>query len=158
MLPPDIQLSPQPSDKVLLHLSYYLVIVLFLVNGLELYLNINVSVPFLTKYKMLFLSIFGLIIAVGGKYLVKYPQYLNHRKEITAVNAEQEYRKTALSIRWLVIFVLFSLSVISMVAFFQQISHISNYRVYFLLTIIVCMCFVYFLIIYRSQKKKEITA
>ncbi|OJU78984.1 MAG: hypothetical protein BGO09_10245 [Bacteroidetes bacterium 47-18] len=153
MLRPDIKIQPTASDKILKSLITYLAVVILLINVLELYLNRNLEVAWMGKYKMILLSVFCILIALGGHYLTKHPQYFNYRKEINAVNAAYEYRRSIQAIRTALICMLLAITTLSFVHLFQRIQYLSDWQRFYLFPVIVALCLVFYIVIYFRSKK-----
>lgn len=153
MLRPDIKIQPTASDKILKSFIIYLAIVILLINGLELYLNWKLEEPWLAKYKMILLSAFAILIATGGNYLTRHPQYFNYRKEINIDNAPYEYRRSIQAVRTALIGMLLAITTLSFIHLFQKIQYLSDWKRFYLFPVIVALCLVFYTVVYFKSKK-----
>lgn len=113
MLRPQIDIPLKPSDKILVTLIKFLATILVTINVVEWLLNIDVVEMALTKYKMLLLSAFGLLIAISTHFLTKHPEHFNYKVPITEENALSEYSRTINAVRYMIVFILTALSTLS---------------------------------------------
>lgn len=154
MLRPNIKIESSQADKILQSLLAYLAVVVLLINILELYLNWAKPAPWPEKYKMILLSVFVLIMAFGGNYLTRFPQYFNYRKEINEVNAPTEYRRAVFAIRMVLAIALLVVCVLSFFHLFQNIQYLSNWQRFYLFPIIVLCCLLFYGVAYYKALKK----
>lgn len=155
---PELKLTSTQSEKILISWSAYLVVVLFIINGLEWFIHKDVVSSWISKYKMLLLSAFGLMIALGGHYLVKYPQHFNYRVEITEENAAYQYKKTILSLRWLIIFILSVMVGFSIKNIVDKLAFSPLVQVVNFLPVVVILCYMMYIFLYLKAKKLETKA
>lgn len=152
---PDIHIEPTSSDKILKSLITYLAVIILLVNGLELYLNWKQETAWLVRYKMMMLSVFSILVAIGGHYLTRHPQYFNYRKEIHANNAAYEYRRSIQAVRTALVFMLLAIATLSFIHLFEKIQYLSNWKRFYLFPVIVGLCLLFYLVIYFKSKKQH---
>lgn len=108
------------STSILLYkISIIIAIAIVLINLLHFIHIYPHSLPILTKYKMLILSLFSILCCWGGNVLAKHPQYLNHRVAITEENVDKVYYKASISIRILIMFILSIVLIISILKYCQ---------------------------------------
>jgi hypothetical protein len=117
----DYKVKSTSTTKRLFITSIILSIVIIIINTIHFIHIYPHSLPFLTKYKMMILSLFSILCAWGGNVLAKHPQYLNHKVAITEENVDKVYNKASISIRILIVIMLSVLLLISSMNYFSML-------------------------------------
>ena|GEM_PF-1284523 len=152
---PIIKITLNNKYKIIHYCTFYFLFVILLTNGIECALNYNVVEDFLPKYKMLFLSVFAIIMILGSGYLRKHPQHFNYRKPITEENAKEEYTKSTNAIIVLMFIALLSFTVISISHLLNRTQQIVSSINWSLYPAIISVCFAYFLVLYIKAYQKD---